>query len=506
MVSPKPAETRLAGKSLRAEGLEVVVRHADNPKSFSAALQKKRPDVVLFDQATPGLDALTALRLQRGIHPDVAFILLVTPAEKQKIPRELNRTVSDLVLKEHPADLAMAVRRALREQQEKKLRVRAEATSQRNQQLLQLLIDQVTDCAIYVLDAEGHVATWNSGAERLTGYPPCEALGKPLHHCFTRDEIKDGKPGRELELAMEKGRFQGEGWCRRKDGSAYYAQWTITALRDEHGNSAGFLKVARDMTERQQYAETIARMNGELEQRVRERTAQLEDANQELESFSYSVSHDLRAPLRHIDGFIEILRENITKQLDAENREYLDTIAKSAREMGKLIDALLAFSRVARTPVNKRRMSLDLLMRDVLTQVKNETQGRKIEWVVQKLPEVDADPMLLKQALLNLISNAVKYTRPRARARIEIGADGNDRETIIFVRDNGVGFDMKHGDKLFGAFQRLHRSAEFEGTGVGLANVRRIVHRHGGRTWAEGEVDKGATFYFSLSKDSKEDH
>jgi PAS domain S-box-containing protein len=370
--------------------------------------------------------------------------------------------------------------------------------------LLRLLIEQVNDCAIYLLDAEGRVASWNAGAERITGYTMNEAMGRPVHHCFSRSEIKQGKPARELQVALARGLIEAEGWCRRKNGELYYAQWTITALRDVSGKPAGFLKVARDITERQQYADAISNLNAELEQRVRERTAQLEDANQELEAFSYSVSHDLRAPLRHIDGFVEILQETAGPKLDSENREYLNTISSAARQMGKLIDSLLAFSRLARTPVNKRRLDLNGIVRDVLADMKSEIAERKIDWVIQKLPEVEADPILLKQAFVNLISNAVKYSGSRSRARIEIGTLSNPAEHIIYVRDNGVGFDMRHSDKLFGAFQRLHRNTEFEGTGVGLANVRRIIHRHGGRTWAEGVVDQGATFSFSLPKESKE--
>jgi light-regulated signal transduction histidine kinase (bacteriophytochrome) len=245
----------------------------------------------------------------------------------------------------------------------------------------------------------------------------------------------------------------------------------------------------------------IARLNTELERRVRERTVQLEAANHELEAFSYSVSHDLRAPLRHIDGFIEILQSNAASQLNAENRKYLRIIAEAARQMGVLIDDLLAFARLSRARLNKRVLGLDSLVRDAMRHLKRETEGRQIEWVVHKLPEVRGDPNLLRQALANLISNAVKYSGGRERARIEIGAKVNSTEIVVFVRDNGVGFDMRHADKLFGVFQRLHRANEFEGTGVGLAIVRRIVHRHSGRTWAQGAVNSGATFYFSLPKD-----
>ncbi len=246
--------------------------------------------------------------------------------------------------------------------------------------------------------------------------------------------------------------------------------------------------------------EQLARWNIELEQRVAERTAQLEAANEELEAFSYSVSHDLRAPLRHIDGFVEILQNGAASKLDKESQENLRTIADAARKMGRLIDDLLAFSRTSRARMTKRNVSLQNLVREALRHVERETEGRDVEWIIGDLPEVEGDPNMLRQALINLMSNALKYTRPRARARIEIGASSTGKETVFFIRDNGVGFDMQYANKLFGVFHRLHRANEFEGSGIGLANVRRIIHRHGGRTWAEGALDHGATFYFSLPR------
>lgn len=504
MYAPRAVDAGWAEKTLGAEGLKFTLQRVATKKSFTDALAKKQPDIILFAHGAKGFDALTALAQVRKNFPETPFILLVGPESPQRIHQRLKRSVTDLVLQSQAADLGLSIRRALREAEERKRRASAEAATRRSEQLLRALIEQFADCAIYVLDAQGRVASWNAGAERLTGYPLEEALGHPLNHCFSREEIRSGKPVHELDLALENGRFEAEGWCRRRDGSRYYANWVITAIRDDSNKPAGFLKIARDMTERKQTADEISRLNAELEQRVRERTAQLEDANHELEAFSYSVSHDLRAPLRHIDGFVEILQETAADKLDGESREYLQTIANAARQMGKLIDALLAFSRLSRTNVTKRKIGLDLLVRDTLTQLKCETQGRKIEWVIHKLPEVYADPVLLKQALINLVANAIKYTRTREHPRIEIGITLGAHEQVVYVRDNGVGFDMRHADKLFGAFQRLHRASEFEGTGVGLANVRRIIHRHGGRTWAEGAVEEGATFYFSLPTDDME--
>jgi signal transduction histidine kinase len=240
----------------------------------------------------------------------------------------------------------------------------------------------------------------------------------------------------------------------------------------------------------------------ELEERVKARTAQLEALNRELEAFAYSVSHDLRAPLRHIDGFANLLRNHVAATLDEKGRRYLETISGSAGRMGALIDDLLAFSRFGRAELRKTTVNLDQLVRQVVSDLRHETDGRAIVWTIADLPEVQADLALLRQVVINLVGNAVKYTGARPEARIEIGHTESDEEVVVHVRDNGAGFDMQYSDKLFGVFQRLHAAEEFEGTGIGLANVRRIVSRHGGRTWAEGVVDCGATFYFSLPKTS----
>lgn len=204
--------------------------------------------------------------------------------------------------------------------------------------------------------------------------------------------------------------------------------------------------------------------------------------------------------MRHIDGFVDILRSGAAARLDKESQEHLRTIADAARQMGRLIDDLLAFSRTSRARMSKRSVSLQNLVQEALRHVEREADERDVEWIIGDLPVVEGDPNMLRQALVNLMSNALKYTRTRALARIEIGALPAEKETVIFVRDNGVGFDMQYANKLFGVFQRLHRANEFEGSGIGLANVRRIIHRHGGRTWAEGAANRGATFYFSLPK------
>ena len=240
---------------------------------------------------------------------------------------------------------------------------------------------------------------------------------------------------------------------------------------------------------------------GSLETQVRERTAQLETANKELDAFAYSVSHDLKAPLRHIDGYMELLEKKTGTTLDEKSRHYMGAISEAAKKMGLLIDDLLSFSRMGRQAMSFQSVDLGTLVRDVIRELEPDAAGRNIDWSIGDLPAVGGDASMLRMVLVNLLANAIKYTRPRQQARIEIGSvPGQDSETVISVRDNGAGFDMAYVDNLFGVFQRLHRADGFEGTGIGLANVRRIIVRHGGRTWAEGEIDRGATFFFSLPR------
>jgi len=239
-------------------------------------------------------------------------------------------------------------------------------------------------------------------------------------------------------------------------------------------------------------------LNLDLERRIAERTEELRAMNKELEAFNYAVAHDLRAPLRHIHGFAELLSEEAGSVLSDSSKRHLELIRDSVRHMGQLLEDLLCLSRLGRQELRKQVCGLNSLVEEVVTGLKPEIKDREVEWRIAELPFVECDPALMKQILVNLLSNALKFTRPRQPAIIEVGQTTVDGEPVIFVRDNGVGFSMKYVDKLFGLFQRLHRQEDFEGTGVGLAIVQRIVYRHGGRVWAEAELNKGATFYLSL--------
>jgi PAS domain S-box-containing protein len=328
------------------------------------------------------------------------------------------------------------------------------------------------------------------------------------HYGYSKDEFlrmsieEVRSPAERQRLKMELARLDIARTNRavfrhRKKNGALIDVEVISDHIDFEGRQAR-LVLAHDVTERLQAEAEVQRLNAGLEERVRQRTAELESVNRELEAFSYSVSHDLRAPLRHIAGFAELMREHSSGILDDSAKRYLGIISDSVAQMGKLIDDLLLFSKTGRADMHHERIDMQALVSEVVADCAQQMEGREIEWEIASLPEAQGDRPMLKQVWLNLISNAIKYSRLRERGTIKIGCQQNDEELEFYVQDNGAGFDMEYADKLFGVFQRLHRSEDFEGTGVGLANVQRIVSRHGGCTRAFGKVDEGATFYFSL--------
>lgn len=260
----------------------------------------------------------------------------------------------------------------------------------------------------------------------------------------------------------------------------------------------------KEIVARNEAEEELRRLNAELEARVAKRTEELQEMNRELESFNYSVSHDLRAPLRHMDGFSRILEEEFTRDLSGEARHYLQRIRVAARQMSELVDDLLQLARYGRQAIRRDVVSLEALVKETISVCMEGEAGREILWKVEPLPDVEADAVLLRQVMANLISNALKFSKNRTPAEIEIRGEEKDGQITVSVRDNGVGFDPRYADKLFGVFQRLHRQDEFEGTGIGLAIVARIIHKHGGRVWAESEPERGATFYFTLDGAQKE--
>jgi PAS domain S-box-containing protein len=354
---------------------------------------------------------------------------------------------------------------------------------------------------------EGRYIEVNGAFERVTGYRREEVIGKTVAdiHFWADPAARNDM----VDAIRRDGRVQGlQASVQKASGEIIFCE--IAAEQIELNGVKCVVSNTTDITERKRAEDALGRLNAELEDRVQERTMQLEAANRELEAFSATVSHDLRTPVRHIGGYLGLLREKLGADLEPENRKYLESAAAATARMAQMIHDLLEFSRLGRAEIRKRQVNLNALVREVVQSLEPDTNGRDIRWVLGELPQVEADASLLRQVLANLLSNAVKYTRPVAQAVIEVGAvpvaalphapdaDYIAGHTALFVRDNGVGFSMEYSGKLFGVFQRLHSASEFEGSGIGLANVGNIVRRHGGRAWINGEEGRGATAYISL--------
>ncbi len=494
-------------------------------------------------------------------------------------------------------------------------RRRAEASLRASEERLRLLLESVRDYAIYMLDADGHVRSWNAEARHIKGYTEAEILGQHFSRFYTPEDVAAGKPEAALRAAVTDGKFEEENWRVRKDGSRFWADVMITAVRDDRGTLLGFAKVTRDLTERKRAEQALRaseerfrilavtandailsadargnityfnpgaerifgyasdevigqaltvlmperfqeghraglarylatreahvigktvelagrRKDGtefplelslaawnqgadvaftaiirditarkEAEDTLRRYASQLEVANQELEAFCYSVSHDLRAPLRSLDGFSQARLDDYRDRLDDTGRDFLQRVRAASQRMGTLIDDLLSLSRVTRGEVQVEEVDLSALAAAAAADLKKTDPARDVTFAIAPHLVVRADAGLMRIVLQNLLGNAWKFTGKRSSARVEVGSMAHDGRRAFFVRDDGAGFDMAYAAKLFGAFQRLHAAAEFPGSGIGLATVQRIIHRHGGQVWAEGAPDRGATFYFTL--------
>ena len=349
--------------------------------------------------------------------------------------------------------------------------------------------------ALMTTDPRGIITDVNKQTEALTGCTRDELIGAPFKDYFTDPNRAEAG----INRVLREGKVTNyELTARHRDGKETVVSYNATTFHDRGRRLQGVFAAARDMTELKRFEHAL-RQNEEQRARDAAHATELAGVNQELEAFSYSVSHDLRAPLRHVHGYVEMLRAATDGQLSEKAARYLKIIGDASVEMGELIDDLLDFSRVGRAEFTSDSVELNELVATVIRSLEMATNGRRLVWKIAALPTVVGDPSLLKQVFINLIDNALKYSRTRDLATIEIGCAGEEAgRVIVFVRDDGVGFDMQYSNKLFGVFQRLHRVEEFEGTGIGLATVRRIIGRHGGRVWAEGALDRGATVYLTL--------
>lgn len=349
---------------------------------------------------------------------------------------------------------------------------------------------------LYRTSWDGQIINANQALVQMLGYPDRETLLQrnvedvyefPEDRQYWRSTLLEGAGPQFSELRI-----------RRYDGQVIWVRDATRLVRERSGNLLYFEGSLEDITERKQAVEAVQRLNAELERRVIERTAQLEAANRELESFSYSVSHDLRAPLRALSGYSRILMEDYTDILDETGKSYLMYLQSASNRMIAIVDDLLKLSQVTQTEMQRRPLDLSSLARDIIAELRSNDPNRNVDFWASDHMQIDADASLMRIALENLLGNAWKFTSKHAHARIDFGVTHKDSQTVFYVRDDGVGFDMAHATKLFGAFQRLHSLADFDGTGIGLATVQRVIQRHNGNIWAEGQVEKGATFYFTL--------
>jgi PAS domain S-box-containing protein len=384
-------------------------------------------------------------------------------------------------------------------------RVRSEAALRQSRQFVHQIAELMPN-VLYVFDLDlGHNIFINREVSHVLGYPDAEVEAHGNH--FIRQVMHPEDLPRfvihldQVKRLPEGGVSDFEYRLRHKDGSwCWFHSRDAVFARHVDGRIRQIIGTATEITARKNAEAEISALNENLENRVRDRTAQLEAANKELEAFSYSVSHDLRAPLRHVSGFAGLLRGLPSLAGDADARRLTASISDAARRMGNLIDDLLVFSRMGRTELRTGPVDLGALVLQVREELRSALAAREVDWRIHPLPIVSGDTAMFRLVFQNLMDNALKYSQPRPHVCIEIGSHEEPDEFVVYVRDNGVGFDMKYAGNLFGVFHRLHRDEEFDGTGIGLANVRRIVARHGGRTWAEGRLNEGAVFYFSLPK------
>jgi PAS domain S-box-containing protein len=497
-----PHGFELVRAMLAAEGIECEPERVDDEQTFAAALERGGFDLILSDYSLPAFDGFSALAMVRAKRPEIPFVFFSGTVGEELAIEAVKSGATDYVLKQRPLRLPIAVRRALREAAERAERLDAEERLRSSEARYRTLVRNFPNGAVLLFDRDLRITLVEGTAAR--GVDTAALEGQPLAALASPASFAVAEP--HLRAALEGAARQFE----VRVGDRVHAVYAVP-IRDQRGDISGGMIVTQNVTERKRAEEEVSRLNRELEQRVADRTAALEAANRELEAFSYSVSHDLRAPLRAIDGFTRVLMEDHAPQLDDEGKRYLQRVGAAARRMNELIEDLLALSRVTRAELHLLAVDLSRTAQAVAAELQKAEPERAVEFVITPALEAFGDARLLRIVLENLLGNAWKYTSKQSRARIEFGelrseetrgghseVRNSQSEIVFFVRDNGAGFDMQYAERLFVPFQRLHDSSEFEGTGIGLATVQRIVHRHGGRVWAEGAPGRGATFFFTL--------
>ncbi|MGV8121523.1 MAG: response regulator [Candidatus Xenobiia bacterium LiM19] len=522
IVDDTPANLDLLEKILTGAGYQV--RSAGDGEVALRSVWVEPPGLILLDVKMPGMDGFEVCRRlkddKRSCSIPIIFISILEdetirvkgfqaggvdyinkPFHAEEV---LMRVNTHLAIHRMQMNLEERVRERSTELEEANLKLRQQIDEhlstmemlRESEEKFRRIVDMANE-GIWMLDKDIRTILVNDQMARMLGCQVGEMAGQLVESFMFEEDVPDNQ--KKMDNRRQGIAEHYERRFRCKDGQTLWTLVSATPVFDSEHHFNGTFAMFTDITERKRAEEEIQTLNIELDQRVRERTAQLEAANEELEAFSFHVAHDLRAPLLHVEGFIEILQERTKGILDEKNQHYMTVISDSAKLMGDLIDDLLSFSRMGRQEMSRMQVDLGVLVQEAICEFEPETAGRAINWNIESLPVVTGDRAMLRIVLVNLISNALKFTKLREHAEIEIGClPDRENELVIFIRDNGVGFDMKYADKLFGVFQRLHKPEDFEGTGIGLANIRRIITRHGGTTWAEGKVDHGASVYFSL--------
>ncbi|EAW38799.1 ATP-binding protein [Lyngbya sp. PCC 8106] len=482
LVDDSPDDRLLAIREIQRQFPDVEIHEVPTLAEFYEALEADQFDFVITDYElnwTTGLDILRAVKEHDPERPIVMF----TNSGTQEIAVEAMKAgLDDYVLKspKHFIRLSQAVRTVWENAQARQRAAQLELR-------LQFLLNEL-NVGVFRATVDGKLLEASEGFYKLLGLSSFEDAQR-----FFKEQIATADRNRQ-----EQWEWQTELMCPNQ--KKIWVRISETLVK-QNGKIVidGLID---DITEQKQYSAQIKELNRTLEQRVKERTIRLENVNKELETFAFSVSHDLRSPIRQIDGFVSLLKQQLTEiTTDETVLHYLNTITTLTERSGKMIDDLLLFSRTGRAEMHYSTVEMKSLVESIKQQIESQFKNRKIIWKIESLPTINGDRHLLQQVWQNLIENAVKYTSKRQKAEIEIGSIFNDQESVFWVKDNGIGFEMNYVNRLFGIFQRLENAQEFEGTGIGLANTRRIIHRHNGRVWAEGNPDQGATFYFSLPQD-----
>ncbi|MFE4106670.1 ATP-binding protein [Almyronema epifaneia] len=483
LVDDNPNDRLLVKRELKREFVDLEINEIIDQAGLKQALQTYPFDLVITDYQLQWMTGLEVLKAVKAANANCPVIMFTNTGTQETAVAAMKAGLDDYVVKspQHFVRLSASVRLVWEQMQ---TRLRATALETRLQSLLNRL-----NVGLFELDRQGHLLEVNQALLTLLGLSSAEAAQQGIHHQLQpRLDIAAALPQkREVQIQTQGADLK---WLR------------VRETRSPDKGEAIIEGLVEDITAQKQAELALQQLNQRLESQVTERTNQLKATNQELELFAYSVSHDLRSPIRQINGFARLLSDHLQNVLheDETAQHYLEVISSLSVETGEMIEDLLAFSRTGKVKLEFSPVDTNQLVGAIIERLKTETGDRSIRWVVQPLPIVWADANLLRTVFQNLIENAVKFTRLEAIAEITIGAEEPAEETIFWVKDNGIGLDMSYSDRLFGIFQRGHSQSEFEGTGIGLANVRRIIHRHGGRVWFEGVINAGATFYFALPR------